>query len=59
MALYGKNLARILKLKKDRTHTDRWQTEWGTKSNIGLYLTVKRLILDMEEGCRDPELIQE
>jgi hypothetical protein len=36
----GAKIANILNLKKDPEHSDRWLTNIGTKTNIGLALTV-------------------
>ncbi len=43
----GALLAHVLKLRKDSEHKDRWQTTWGTKTDLGLFRTVKRIV---EEG---------
>jgi hypothetical protein len=40
----GAKLAEALELKKDREHKDRWRTGWGTKTNTGLYLTLREMI---------------
>lgn len=40
----GNALAKALFLKRDPEHADRWQTAWGSKTDIGLYLTVKSLL---------------
>lgn len=41
----GKLLADVLKLKKDTEHKDRYQMgEWGTKTAIGVFATVRRII---------------
>lgn len=44
----GALLARVLKLKRDREHKDRWQTDWGTKTDLGLFRTVERIVIDGE-----------
>lgn len=36
----GAMFAVALNLKRDREHRDRWQTDWGTKTNIGLARTI-------------------
>lgn len=36
----GATIAEVLHCKRDREHRDRWQTDWGTKTNIGLARTV-------------------
>lgn len=43
----GLLLVEVLNLEKDFEHADRWRTTWGTKTALGLYLTVKRIL---EEG---------
>jgi len=43
----GKLIARVLGLKPSKIEQGRYMTEWGTKTAIGLYRTVKRLV---EEG---------
>ena len=40
----GQIIAYVLKLKRDSKHHDRFQTTWGNKTTLGLYLTTKRLI---------------
>jgi hypothetical protein len=40
----GLELAQILGLRRDCDHEDRWATGWGTKTNLGLFLTVARFI---------------
>ncbi len=44
----GALLAQILKLRRDREYPDRWQTEWGTKTNLGLFRIVVRIVEDGE-----------
>jgi len=44
----GAILASILKLKRDREYPDRWQTTWGTKTDLGLFRCVERIVLDGE-----------
>lgn len=48
----GNKIARVLGLKRDREHRDRWATEWGSKTDVGLLLTVRRLA---EESYDTPE----
>lgn len=45
---YGELFAKLLKMKKNKEHKDRWDTAWGTKTNLGLYRTIKRLVEDAE-----------
>ena len=41
---FGNSLAVAMYLKRDREYKDRWQTAWGTKTGLGLYLTLRNLI---------------
>lgn len=36
----GAKLAEFLKLRRDPEHRDRWQTSWGTKTDMGLASSV-------------------
>lgn len=45
---YGELFAKLLKMKKNKEHKDRWDTAWGTKTSLGLYRTIKRLVEDAE-----------
>lgn len=36
----GQALAKSLRLRRDPEHRDRWQTSWGSKTNIGLARTI-------------------
>ena len=40
----GNYLAEIFKLKRDKEFKDRYITEWGNKSAIGIYEIAKRII---------------
>lgn len=44
----GELLAKVLKLRKDREHPDRYVTEWGTKTPLGLFRAVSRIVADGE-----------
>jgi hypothetical protein len=44
----GALLAEVLKLRRDREHPDRWQTTWGTKTDLGLFRIVERILIDGE-----------
>lgn len=44
----GKIIAQALHLKHDREHPDRYQTDWGTKTDLGLFRMIERIILDGE-----------
>jgi hypothetical protein len=43
----GALIAEVLQLRRNPREQDRWSTTWGTKTDLGLFRTVKRLI---EEG---------
>lgn len=49
LATLGATLAAQLKLRRDKEHLDRWQTEWGTKTNLGLALTIRRMAFNENE----------
>lgn len=51
--IIGQRLAEILNLRRSREHKDRWTTEWGTKTAIGIFATVKRLVNEIDEGNFD------
>lgn len=40
----GQLIADVLKLRKDPEHKDRYQTTWGTKTALGIFLVVERII---------------
>jgi len=44
----GALLAQVLKLRRDREHSDRWQTQWGTKTDLGLFRICERMVKDGE-----------
>ena len=44
----GEMLISILGLKKAKGYADRVNTEWGTKTALGVYRMVERIILDGE-----------
>lgn len=46
----GRRLARVLKLRRSKGTGERYDTEWGTKTPLGVYLTIRRL---MQEGGED------
>lgn len=37
----GEAIARALRLKREKEHPDRYLTEWGTKTALGLFRTVQ------------------
>lgn len=39
----GKQIAKLLMLKKSKTNKERYQTTWGDKTAIGIFNTVNRL----------------
>lgn len=43
----GALLAEVLGLKRDKRNKAHWATSWGSKTDLGLFQTVKRII---EEG---------
>lgn len=54
----GAKFAEILKLRKDREKSKRWEKKvWqlttGAKTDLGLYRTIKKMVLDIEEGNLD------
>lgn len=44
----GKLLAEVLRLGRDPIYEDRWLTTWGTKTDLGVFRVVKRIVLDGE-----------
>jgi len=40
----GKLIAEVLKLRRDREHADRWQTAWGSKTDLGVFNIVLGII---------------
>lgn len=44
----GRLIAQALGAKQDRQYPDRWRTDWGTKTDLGLFRIVERFILDGE-----------
>lgn len=49
----GGSIAEILKLRRDSEHRDRWQTTWGTKTNIGVFRVVERILAAEKENIND------
>lgn len=49
-ALMGANVARILQLRRDREHRDRFQTTWGSKTALGIFHTVMRIAEEINAG---------
>jgi hypothetical protein len=39
----GQELAGIFMLKHSKEFPERWNTSWGTKTNVGIYETFKRI----------------
>lgn len=46
----GATLADRLNLRKDTEHKDRWKTGWGTKTNTGLFLTLREMVRRIDAG---------
>lgn len=46
----GKQLAMALYLKQAKGYKDRWVTEWGTKTGLGLIRTLDRCIQEIKKG---------
>ena len=46
----GGELAKALGLKKSKEFKDRWVTTWGTKTNQGVYRTVKEMMEKVGRG---------
>ena len=40
----GEVIAQALYLKKDRIYPDRYKTDWGTKTALGLFRTLRHII---------------
>lgn len=48
----GKEIAKLLCLKKSREHKARYQTTWGDKTAIGIFNTISRLSDDIANGVK-------
>jgi hypothetical protein len=57
-AVMGRNLARLFRMRRDPDHRDRWQTEWGNKTDLGLWRTFERIAEDADRGTPHPDLVQ-
>lgn len=44
----GRLIAEALRLKRDKKHENRYRTEWGTKTDLGLFRMMERLVIDGE-----------
>lgn len=44
----GALLAEILQLKRQRKAPHPWNTTWGTKTDLGLFRTIARIVQDGE-----------
>jgi hypothetical protein len=44
----GELIAQVLKLKRSKEYPDRFNTEWGTKTPLGLFRIINRIVLDGE-----------
>ena len=45
----GAVLAEVLRMQRDPEHYDRWITTIGTKTNIGLARTIRRIMTEGEQ----------
>ena len=45
----GERWARILMLKRSHEYADRYQTTWGDKTALGIYLVMCRLVGEVED----------
>lgn len=52
----GGQLAALLQLRRDREHKDRYQTTWGTKTNIGVFEVIRRIGKAIEAGTVEEDL---
>ena len=55
MCQAGFELGKSLGLKRDKEHKDRWVTDWGTKTNIGLFVMLKNEIERIELEAQGPQ----
>lgn len=44
----GELLVEVLHLTRSTTESGRYRTAWGTKTALGIYRTVERIVLDGE-----------
>lgn len=44
----GRRLGEVLGMTRDREYPDRWRTDWGTKTDLGLYLSLQRVFDELE-----------
>jgi hypothetical protein len=44
LARLGSDIANALGLRRDREHPDRWVTGWGSKTSLGLAITLRHLL---------------
>ena len=49
-ARQGEEIAKLFKLRKSQEHKDRYLTEWGTKTAIGVFEVVRRIGREIESG---------
>ena len=50
MDAIGKRLAMELGLRHDSEHEGRWCTGWGSKTNTGLFLTLREMMRRIDAG---------
>lgn len=43
-AAIGRQLASVLRLRRDSRNKEHWGTDWGSKTNLGIYRMVKRIM---------------
>lgn len=46
----GEAIAEALHLRRDQEHKDRWRTTWGSKTSLGLYLTLRETVRRAENN---------
>ena len=54
-ARIGAMFAEVLNCKRDKEHKDRWRTDWGTKTDIGLARTILSALETEGEGYLKPK----
>ena len=46
----GEALVKIFQMRPDLEHLDRVRTTWGTKTSIGVFRTIRRIVKQAEAG---------
>lgn len=49
LEMYGAQIAKIFLLRRDEEHRERFETRWGSKSEIGIARTILRMAESMKE----------